>query len=125
MGLPRIFTISGVSIAAVLLLFSCNESKSNYVYKGIEAESSLPELESYVPKGGVVSSPDIASRIAEIIAISIYGKKQIFSERPYIITERENVWIIRGSIKKDLKGGVFEIIIQKNDGRVVYINHGE
>jgi NTF2 fold immunity protein len=119
------FLCSGVSITAVLLLIGCNEGRTTYIYKGVEAESSQRELESYAPKGGVVSSPEIASKIAEVIAISVYGKNQIYSEQPYIITDRENMWFIRGSIRTGLKGGVFEIIIQKEDGTIVYINHGE
>ncbi|HTM82239.1 NTF2 fold immunity protein [Asticcacaulis sp.] len=80
---------------------------------------------TYKPPGGYVQSADVAIAIAEVILESIYGEKQIKSEKPLTATlTKEGIWVVKGTLKKNHKGGVAEIWISKEDGTIVNVTHG-
>ncbi len=79
---------------------------------------------NYKPTDGYVQSADVAIEIAEAVLKSIYGEKLIISERPFTATlTQEGVWIVKGSLKKNKKGGVAEIWISKDNGAIIKVTH--
>jgi hypothetical protein len=80
---------------------------------------------TYKPSGGYVQTADVATGIAEVILNSIYGEKQIKSEKPLTATlNKDGIWVVKGTLKKNSKGGVAEIWISKDDGAIVNVTHG-
>ena len=79
----------------------------------------------YKPADGYVQSAEVAVEIAEAVLKSIYGKKLIVSERPFVATlTQEGIWVVKGTIKQNQKGGVAEIWISKDDGKIIKVTHG-
>ena len=72
------------------------------------------------------SVPDEATaiRVAEKALISIYGRKQIESERPFIATLTGNVWEVHGYMPPLSVGGVAQIWIDKRNGHILRYSHG-
>jgi hypothetical protein len=78
-----------------------------------------------VKKANLIESEEIAVQIAEVVLFRNYGEQKIKGEKPYNIRSVEDLWCIYGSLKKGYIGGVFEIKIQKKDGRVILMTHGK
>lgn len=80
----------------------------------------------YNKPDGVISSPDVAVHVAEKILIPIYDSVNIVSQRPYQIRLlNHHIWSVQGQKSSDYEGGTFSILINKDDGRVIYISHGK
>ena len=80
---------------------------------------------SYKPKEGYVPNAETAKRIAEAVWIPIYGEKQIQNEKPFKVGLHDGVWTVRGSLPPMHVGGVAEIAIAKDDGRILRVSHGK
>jgi hypothetical protein len=79
----------------------------------------------YHPPHGVISSPEVAARVAEAYLDAIYGKKIIDRELPLKVSIQRGVWHVSG---KDLPtgwvGGVAEIDLCQTNGQVLRVVHG-
>jgi hypothetical protein len=92
--------------------------------------------EGFTPKEGFVPNDSTAIRIAEAVWLPIYGKK-IYEETPFKAKLIDNkIWIVEGTLpgtknqKKDGKvhisvGGVVHAEIQKSDGKILKVIHGQ
>jgi len=91
-----------------------------------KAEPQEPvALPSFMPSGGFVPNAATAKRIAEAVWLPIYGKK-VLGEKPYQAKLNSNgVWVVEGSLPKDMDGGVAYIEISKRDGRILEVTHGK
>lgn len=80
---------------------------------------------SYMPEGGFVPNAATAKRIAEAIWLPIYGKS-VLNERPFKARlTSKGVWVVEGSLPKDMLGGVAYIEISRRDGRILEVTHGK
>ena len=73
----------------------------------------------------LITDREMAIGIAEPILFKIYGKKNIISEKPYECYLIDGYWYISGTLPKNWRGGVFEIIISSKDGKVIKLIHGQ
>jgi hypothetical protein len=63
-------------------------------------------------------------KYAEPILFKKYGKDLILSEKPYVITSKNGIWTMGGTLPKQYTmGGTFHIEITAKDGKVIYIIH--
>ena len=76
-------------------------------------------------KSPLIKESSTAINIAEPILFSIYGKKNIESEKPYETYLIDNYWIIAGTLPKGMDGGTFLIIIDARNSKVLKITHGK
>lgn len=83
------------------------------------------DIAAYVPSDGFVPDERTAVRIAEAVLIPIYGEQQVARERPYQASLRNGVWIILGSLPKNVLGGVAKVEISKKNGCVLSVIHGK
>jgi len=61
---------------------------------------------------------------AEPILFRTYGKKMIRSEKPYIISFKNGIWTMSGTLPKRFTlGGTFYTEIEAKDGRVLIMTH--
>ena len=61
-------------------------------------------------------------KTAEIVWLKTYGNV-IENEKPFIVTEKNNTWIVEGTLHGEV-GGVAYAEIQKSDCKVLQISHG-
>jgi hypothetical protein len=73
----------------------------------------------------LIKDKETAIAVAEPILFKIYGKKNIIDERPYECYLINRYWYISGTLPKGWVGGVFEIIINSKDGKVIKLIHGK
>jgi len=77
-------------------------------------------------KEGVVKDALTAKRMALAILESFYGKEQIQSEEPINVSLIDNeYWFVCGTLPDGYLGGVAEILISRENGRVLYLAHGK
>ncbi|MCA8830338.1 YbbC/YhhH family protein [Hymenobacter sp. BT728] len=71
--------------------------------------------------------PDSAAavRVAEPILFRTYGKKNIVHERPYEVYLIDKYWVVMGTLPEDWMGGVFIIILDSRDSRMIELTHGK
>jgi hypothetical protein len=105
---------------AILLLvfFLVNVSLGNY------------KRLNYVPPNGFVPDSLVAIKIAEAVLFPIYGEEKIKKQKPYrVILIGDSIWAVNGTFpvlpnNQIVRGGTFEIKIQKSDARVIEVYHG-
>ena len=107
--------VTGVSI--LFLLLFCN---------------GCANLEhSYKPIEGYVTTRKLALEIAELYLDSIYGERSIDLQKPLNAVLKNGTWIITGTLQQPTSseyitiGGVAEIHLSKNSGKVLRITHGK
>lgn len=55
----------------------------------------------------------------------VFGEKKIADEAPYQAVLKNGVWFVSGSLPQGWKGGVAELEIAKDDGRILRMSHGK
>ena len=74
---------------------------------------------------GTVDNQEMAKEKAEAVWIEMYGEEIKKEKKPYIVYFDLNsgVWLVTGSLPKNMDGGVPYILIQKLDGKVLAVWH--
>ncbi|MBV8534112.1 MAG: hypothetical protein JO128_00885 [Alphaproteobacteria bacterium] len=85
---------------------------------------------SFTPPQGIVPDERTAVRVADAVLIPIFGEAQVAQERPLHATSRGDIWIVTGSLPElppgqGIAGGVAEVKIDKCDGSIVSVLHGQ
>lgn len=131
--------ISSLSII-ISLTMSCTQDKvQSYHQKSSNADTAqvasyevvdfLPDYldyNGYKPLDGYIPNEETAIKIAETILFKIYGKNEIYEQRPYkILLKDDTLWCIEGNLPIDMDGGVFYIEIKKDSGKILKVVHGK
>ena len=92
--------------------------------------ASEPPKHSYKPPQGYVPDEATATNIAEAVLTPIYGKEKIESERPFKAELKDGSWNITGTLhcpdgEGTCAGGVAEVDVSKDDGRILRVSHGQ
>ncbi len=89
------------------------------------AHPKLPHIPSHYvvpgPKEGYVPDKETAIKIAEVVLFRLYGEKNITVQRPYVVTEDENIWWVCGTLHTEL-GSPFRIAISRQSAAVLYLD---
>lgn len=80
---------------------------------------------SHMPKDGYVPNASTAISIAEAVLVPIYGKEQIEKQKPLNATLSEGVWMVSGTLPEGMMGGVAEIEISRQSGKILRVTHGK
>ena len=104
-----------------------SEKKSDEL---IHAEQLLDYALKNKSERKIIESPLIpkkenAINYAENILFELYGKEKIINEKPYQIHLIDDYWIITGTLPKDWVGGVFEMVFDSWNGKVLILEHGK
>jgi hypothetical protein len=113
----RKLTIGGIIVvlASVIFLVTRKEQESPQV-NTLETEMDN--------KVDVDLDRESAIQIAEIVLTRVYGK-DVLNERPWQVSEVQNIFKIEGTLPMGYVGGVAEIEIRRTNGAVVSIIHGQ
>ncbi|RAR49698.1 YbbC/YhhH family protein [Flavobacterium lacus] len=119
-------------------LFSCSTKKYDYsemkkeqefFERFLKIEIALIEQENPELNIGtelILKDSTAAVEVAEVILFNIYGKKNIIKQRPYtILPVQDKYWVMEGSLPKNTKGGVFFIILDARNSKVLKVKHGK
>lgn len=86
--------------------------------------TALAQPHSYPPPGGMIPNEIVAREVAKVYLVAVYGKAQIESEFPLVVSLKDKVWTVQGSFnRKHSAGGVAEIDLAQQDGRVLRLTH--
>jgi hypothetical protein len=98
-----------VLVCSVLMIFVINFSSVQTVER---------KQRDYVPDEAT------AKKIAEAILYPIYGEN-IHNNKPFQVSmgEDSTVWLVKGTLKKGMKGGVPYIYIRKSDCKIMKVYH--
>ena len=83
------------------------------------------EVHNYKPPEGYIPTKEVAIKVALAVWEPIYGKEQIANEAPYNTKLENGVWHVSGSLPEGWVGGVAEIEIEKETGRIIRLSHGK
>ncbi|WP_100616386.1 YbbC/YhhH family protein [Confluentibacter citreus] len=73
----------------------------------------------------LIPKKENAVKYAEIILFELYGKEKIEAEKPYKINLINDYWVITGTLSAEMIGGVFEIVFDSWNGKVLTLEHGK
>lgn len=91
------------------------------VFFGALATAQVPSSnESYVPTKGMVPNKETAVRIADAVLTPIYGQTAVEYEKPYNVTLRRGIWIVKGKAHPGA-GGNLLIEISKKTGCILRV----
>jgi hypothetical protein len=76
-----------------------------------------------LPKEGLVPDKDTATKVAEVILFRLYGERDIVHQRPYTVTEDQNIWWVCGTLQGEGFGSAFKIAISRQTAAVLYVEH--
>ncbi|MFV0537571.1 MAG: YbbC/YhhH family protein [Dysgonomonas sp.] len=91
--------------------------------KELKESLSDSSLHNVVGTRVLIDKEESAIKIAEAILFPIYTEKNITRQRPYETYLINNYWVINGTLPKGYKGGIFLIILDARDGKVIRITH--
>ena len=128
-----------ITVGILCLFFSCSEKVDyNKIFKENQnRQYAISELKTALKNTGTIPELEIdydakpipdtrsAVNIAEKILFKVYGNEEIKKQRPYNVVFQTNYWIINGTMSKTEIGGVFLIILNSKDGKILKLIHGE
>jgi len=127
-----------ISITIISILFNCSCRENNSRQENMQEENKLEYIlvdslslndystyEGYLPSKGFIPTPEIAVQIAEPILKCIYGKEQIEKQKPFLINEENDIWIIEGYWNRNEGkfGGNAYMEINKMTGEILKVIH--
>ena len=76
-----------------------------------------------IPPKGPVLNEEQAKEAAKSIWTEIYGAERTAFEEPILAVEAKGYWHVCGTLPRNWAGGVANLIITKEDGRVIEVWH--
>jgi hypothetical protein len=104
--------------------FWCGVSTPGFGQQQAPKDSTQQPVNKRVMAEPLIKDARTAAAVAEALAFSAYGEALIKKQRPYQTTFINGYWRVAGTLKYDT-GGVFEILLDARDGRVVQLSHGK
>jgi len=126
-----IFLTIMFSIGLLIFLIIYNYNKPIKVgefsisdYKEMMEEFGTNEYLESIDLLGEIKDEDVALKKAESVWVEWYGK-EVEEKKPYIVSydESASIWLVEGSLPRNMAGGVPYILIRKSDGKVLAIWH--
>lgn len=114
--------------AVITFQFAQCDNKKNSEYAEQELKLALKDTlqDSQFYFTGKVTDESSAIKAAEPILFNIYGEKNIKQQRPYQVYNTQKYWVIWGTLNEEYSlGGVFLIILNAQNNRVLRIIHGK
>lgn len=81
--------------------------------------------ERKIMESPLIPNKENAINYAENILFDLYGKEKIQAEKPYQINLIKDYWVITGTLPKGMLGGVFELIFDSWNGKILMLQHGK
>ena len=117
--------IVAILIGGVCMIIIQNKTPN---VKGFEFNDYQYYVDSFPSEenvGNIIDAKD-AIKKAEKIWIKLYGES-IKKEKPYQVFYDENngIWLVQGTLRSNMKGGVANILIQNETGKILAVWHNK
>jgi len=110
--------LAGVSFA--------QQDRSRPINEAGDVDAWTLGIKGYVPPNGFIADQQTALKVADAILVGVYGEKQIATERPLKVAPvKHDVWLVWGTVPKNLVGGAAVIKLSKKSGRVLFLTHAQ
>ena len=73
----------------------------------------------------LITDKQTAINIVEPVLFKVYGKPNIENQKPYECYLIDGYWYVAGTLSKDSKGGVFEVVVSAKDEKIIKLVHGK
>ena len=107
---------------ACVILFQ-NQTPNVKAFESNDYQYYVDNFPSEENVGNIIDAKD-AIKKAEKIWIKLYGES-MKKEKPYQVFYDENtgIWLVQGTLRSDMMGGVANILIQNETGKVLAVWH--
>jgi hypothetical protein len=105
-----------------------NKEYRNFMRKLVkeELDGFLKDSTNNLLRGEVlINDEKELIQLVEPILFKIYGENKIIQERPYDAYLFGDYWMLTGTLPEGMKGGTFNIAINRRTCEVVGISHGK
>lgn len=112
-----------ILIGGVCMIIIQNKTPNVKAFKYNDYQYYIDNFPSEENVGNITDAKD-AIKKAEKIWIKLYGEN-IKKEKPYQVFYDENsgIWLVQGTLRTNMKGGVANIIIQNKTGKILAVWH--
>ena len=118
----RITSIIGVSFVGLWLTVGQNLGEDKTVLTD-RLLANIVTQPSAIPKEGFVPNAEVAAKIAEAVWVPIFGARSVALKKPFLVTQTNGIWLIRGTLPAGSLGGVPYAWIAKTNGAILKIWH--
>ena len=115
--------ITVILICGVCMVIIQNKTPKVKAFNLNDYQYYIDNFPSEENVGNIIDAKD-AIKKAEKIWIKLYGES-IKKEKPYQVFYDENngIWLVRGTLRSNMKGGVANILIQNETGKILAVWH--
>ena len=115
--------IVAILIGGVCMIIIQNKTPNVKEFEFNDYQYYVDSFPSEENVGNIIDAKD-AIKKAEKIWIKLYGES-IKKEKPYQVfyDEDNGIWLIQGTLRSNMKGGVANILIQNKTGKVLAVWH--
>ena len=112
-----------ILIGGVCMIIIQNKTPNVKAFEFNDYQYYIDNFPSEENVGNIIDAKD-AIKKAEKIWIKLYGES-IKKEKPYQVFYDENngIWLVQGTLRSNMKGGVANILIQNETGKIVAVWH--
>ena len=110
-------------IGVILVVIIKNESPEIKTFEVSEYQYYIDNFSSEDNLGFISDSKDLLKKV-EVIWIKQYGKR-IKNQKPYQVfyDEANGIWLVQGTLRSDMMGGVANILVDNDTGKVLAVWH--
>ena len=110
-------------IGVILVVIIKNESPEIKTFEVSEYQYYIDNFSSEDNLGFISDSKDLLKKV-EVIWIKQYGKR-IKNQKPYQVfyDEANGIWLVQGTLRSDMMGGVANILVDNETGKVLAVWH--
>ena len=112
-----------VFIGGVIIVALQNKSPDIKTFEVSEYQYYIDMFPSEENLGSISNTKDLLKKVEEVW-IKEYGER-IKEEKPYQVfyDEKNGIWLVQGTLSSDMVGGVANILLENDTGKVLAIWH--
>lgn len=112
-----------VFIGGVVIVALQNKSPDIKTFEVSEYQYYIDMFPSEENLGSISNTKDLLKKVEEVW-IKEYGER-IKEEKPYQVfyDEKNGIWLVQGTLSSDMVGGVANILLENDTGKVLAIWH--
>ena len=110
-------------IGGILVVIIKNKSPEIKTFEVSEYQYYIDNFSSEANLGFISDSKDLLKKV-EVIWIEQYGER-IKNQKPYQVfyDEANGIWLVHGTLRSNMMGGVANILVDNDTGKVLAVWH--
>ena len=93
---------------------------------GAANQDGVAQSPNLKPKAGYVPDAATATKITDVVLVSMFGEEYVKGERPFSAVLQDGVWVVRGkTFDVPHPGGSVEVKINKQSACVLSVTRGK